>query len=55
MNILIVEDDRDKSNAIKCFFEKNYTCESIEVKESITSGLYEVITNDIYNLSLIHI
>lgn len=50
MNVLIVEDDRDKSSAIKSFFENEYVCNKIMTKKSISSGLLEIINNNIYDI-----
>ncbi|HII4337711.1 TPA: response regulator [Vibrio parahaemolyticus] len=50
MKVLIVEDDQDKSEAIKLFLENNYSGTKITVRESVSSGLNEIICNTDYDL-----
>lgn len=44
--ILFIEDNKTKIEDVKLFVEENYTEVSLCIKESFTSGLRELFTND---------
>jgi CheY-like chemotaxis protein len=46
IRILFIEDNKTKIKDVKAFLKENYTGISLSVKESFTSGLRELFTND---------
>jgi CheY-like chemotaxis protein len=44
--ILFIEDNKTKIEDVKSFLEENYNSLTLTVKESFTSGLRELFTND---------
>ena len=53
MNILIVEDDQYKSDAIDLFIKSKLSDAFITVKTSLTDGVFEILDNPEYDIILL--